>query len=80
MVKLNKNRSDTLWETESTIQSTRWDMLQMIGIIFILDALNEFMKKTSQPKVLFSIWNHHKCLSQLFLVHLNTYVMGQRPL
>ena len=21
------------------------------------------------------IWNHHKCLSQLFLLHLNTYVM-----
>ena len=24
----------------------------------------------------FSIWNHHKYLSQLFLLHLNTYVMG----
>ena len=23
----------------------------------------------------FSIWNNHKCLSQLFLIHLNTYVM-----
>ena len=29
--------------------------------------------------MLFSlIWNHHKCLSQLFLIHLNTYVMGLR--
>ena len=27
-----------------------------------------------------TIWNHHKCLSQLFLLHLNTYVMGLRPL
>ena len=26
------------------------------------------------------IGNHHKCLSQLFLLHLNTYVMGLRPL
>ena len=24
----------------------------------------------------FSIWNQHKCLSQLFLLHLNTCVMG----
>ena len=28
----------------------------------------------------FSILNHHKCLSQLFPIHLNTYVMGIRPL
>ena len=28
----------------------------------------------------FSIWNHHKCLSQLFLLHLNTFVMGLRPI
>ena len=27
-----------------------------------------------------SIWDHHNCLSQLFLIHLNTYVMGLRPL
>ena len=25
----------------------------------------------------FSIWNHHKCLSQLIPLYLNTYVMGQ---
>ena len=28
----------------------------------------------------FSIWNQHKCLSQLFPLHLNTYVMCVRPL
>ena len=28
----------------------------------------------------FSIRNHHNCLSQLFPIHLNTYVMGTRPL
>ena len=28
----------------------------------------------------FSIWNHHKCLSCLFSIHLNTYVMRLRPL
>ena len=28
----------------------------------------------------FSLWNHHKCLSQLFPINLNTYVMGLRPL
>ena len=27
-----------------------------------------------------SIRNHHKCLSQIFLIHLNTYVMGLRQL
>ena len=27
-----------------------------------------------------AIRNHQKCLSQLFLVHLHTYVMGLRPL
>ena len=27
-----------------------------------------------------SILNHHKCLGQLFLINLNTYVMGLRPL
>ena len=24
--------------------------------------------------------NHHNCLSWLFLIHLNTYIMGLRPL
>ena len=28
----------------------------------------------------FSIWNHHKCLSYLFPLHLNTYVMGLQSL
>ena len=28
----------------------------------------------------FSIWNHHKYLSQIFSIHLNTYIMGLRPL
>ena len=38
-----------------------------------------FLYKPWKPKV-FSIWNHHKCLSFLFPLHLNTYVMGLRPL
>ena len=28
----------------------------------------------------FFILNHHKCLIQLFLIYLNTHVMGPRPL
>ena len=28
----------------------------------------------------FSTWNHHRCLSQLFPLHLNTCVIGRRPL
>ena len=35
--------------------------------------------KTMETEVGF-FWNHHKCLTQLFLIHLNTYVMGLRPL
>ena len=37
-----------------------------------------FCKKNIATKGFFSIWNHHKCLSQLFPIHLNTYVMGLR--
>ena len=29
--------------------------------------------------MMFSIGNHHKCLGQVFPLHLNTYVMGLRP-
>ena len=28
----------------------------------------------------FSLWKHHKCLCQLFPLHLYTYVVGLRPL
>ena len=31
-------------------------------------------------KGFYSIRKHHKCLSSLFLIHLNTYIMGLRPL
>ena len=31
-------------------------------------------------KRVFSIRNHHKCFSQLFPLHLSTYVMGLRPI
>ena len=33
-----------------------------------------------ETKGLFSIWNHHKSLSLVFPIHLNTYDMGLRPL
>ena len=39
--------------------------------------------KTLEAKGFFSIWNkkiNHKCLSHLFPIHLNTYVIGLRPL
>ena len=35
--------------------------------------------KTLENKGFISIWNHHKCLIQLFPIHLNTYVMSLRP-
>ena len=33
-----------------------------------------------EAKSIFSIWNHHKWLSQLFPIHLNAYVIGLWPL
>ena len=33
-----------------------------------------------KTKGFISIWNHHKCISQPFPIHLNTYVIGLRPL
>ena len=39
-----------------------------------------FLYKPWRHKGFFSIWSMYKCLSWLFLVHLNTYVMGLRPL
>ena len=41
-----------------------------------LKALNSFRKIHGEQRV-FSILNHNKCL---FLIHLNTYVMGLRPI
>ena len=35
--------------------------------------------KLWRPEGFFSLWNHQKCLSQLSLIHLNTYGMGLRP-
>ena len=43
-----------------------------------LRALNSLCINHGDQRV-FKIWNHHNCLSQLFLLHLNTYVMGLRP-
>ena len=37
-----------------------------------------FIKRGDQR--VYSIWNHHKCLSYLILIHLNTYVICLRPL
>ena len=36
--------------------------------------------KSLEAKGFFSVWNHHKCLIQVFPIHLNTYDMGLRPL
>ena len=44
-----------------------------------LNALIFFIK-TLATKGFVSIWYHHKCLIQLFPIHLNTYVMGLRLL
>ena len=47
--------------------------------ILTLKALN-ILIKNMETKGFLWIWNHHKWLSYLLLIHLNTYVMGLRPL
>ena len=39
-----------------------------------------YLYNNHEDETFFTIWNHHKCLNYLFLIHLNTYVMGLRPL
>ena len=45
-----------------------------------IDQAVHYFIKTLATKGFISIWYHHKCLIQLFSIHLNTYVMGLRPL
>ena len=47
---------------------------------FVYNPLNDIFCINYGDQRIFSIWNHHKCLSYIFLVHLNTYVMGLRSL
>ena len=62
------------------------------GYNWVIFFLSQFTSWPSTPKTLkyvcinhgdkrfFSIWNHHKCLSFVFPLHFNTYVMCLRPL
>ena len=48
---------------------------------YILSQSAEIALITYKPwRCVFSIWNHPKWLSWLFMIHLNTYVMDLRPL
>ena len=58
-------------EMESLLNLMEKDFTLKVLIIF---------KKTMETKGIYSIWNHYKCFSYLFLLHLNTYLMGLRPL
>ena len=44
-----------------------------------LKAMNYFNKNLEDQRV-YSIQNHHTCFIEVFMIHLNTYVMGLRPL
>ena len=57
--------------------TTEYCPLSWTTVIITLKALNYFCISHGAQRV-FS--NHHKCLSYLFQIHLNTYVMGPRPL
>ena len=54
------------------------DVRQVIGWDGSLNSCNAeifFINQlTVETKGFLSIWNHHNCLSQLFVIHLNTYV------
>ena len=56
----------------------QWMRLAWINCCLILQALKYF--KIIEKTKFFSTWYHHKWLSQLFPIHLNTYVMGLWPL
>ena len=59
---------------------TNYDINVSVSVLSLTpETLNIFIKHM-ETKGLFSIWNHHKCLSQLFLIHLNTYVTDLRLL
>ena len=57
------------------------NIIVLVLISYFINPYNAdiFMYKPWRPKG-FLIWNHHKCLSQLFPINLNTYVMGLWPL
>ena len=70
---------------ELSMRSWSWnvtDSNRPIGDLInplILKELNFFHKNIWGQSV-FSIWNHQNCLSYVFPIRLNTYVMGLRPL
>ena len=51
--------------------------LSTTNAVLTVKALKYFRINHGDRRV-FPIWNHHECLCQLFLLHLNTYVMGLR--
>ena len=55
------------------------DMLTEDDTTDLITTLKYFCKPM-ETKGVFSTWNHDKCLSQLFPLHLYTYVMGLRRL
>ena len=66
-----KDAWPTWQHTTSESFAQRWALTLKRWIIFFINYENQSV---------FSIWKHHKCLTQLSLIHLNTYVMGLRPL
>ena len=53
---------------------THWARWMYIASLTLALKTAELKKKKK------SIWNNHKCLRQLFLIHLNIYVMGLRSI
>ena len=66
--------------TVLTVTATDLDEDRQQDVRFNTHNDEIFLYKPWNRKGFFSIWNHHKWLSQLFLIHLNTCVMGLRSL
>ena len=62
-----------------TTENAMWCIINAMREVNPYNAELFFISHREQM-VFFSIWNHHKCLSYIFLIHLNTYVMGLQPL
>ena len=75
-----KGNRSILWVFVTECMSNMLDICHNQYIRLTLKAQQYFYTLNQEKKGLLLIWNHHKCLSWLFLFHLNTYCMGRRPL
>ena len=69
------------WQLSRRLWQLAWSPANTIPVYvnLTLKALKVWYLNHGDQRILFNL-NHHKCLSQFFPLHLNTHVMGLRPL